>query len=317
MFSTRSAILLATFAALLWGLWWIPIRILAARGIDDLWGGLLMSAALVPPLLLLILIRRRTPNLGPKALFGAGFVGMAVTSYSTAINLSDVVRVILLFYLAPAWSKLIETLFLGLPWRKTSNLALVLTLVGGFLVLGGELSLARINFGDLLALFSGMCWAIGAALIYANGPADAVKLTFGTALSATLVGLVAALFFSTAPSFENIAQASPAIALGGLIYVLPILLITMWSAQILPPALLSFLLTAEILSGVFSGVLLLDETISALQILGAAAIVAAAMVELVFGQTRGHVTATEDVGNSRYATFRLTQTSNTKSQRKR
>ena len=56
---------------------------------------------------------------------------------------------------------------------------------------------------------------------------------------------------------------------------------TLWSAQRLAPAVLSFLLTAEILSGVITGALFLDEPFGLLQIIGAVLIIAAALSEVV------------------------------------
>jgi len=292
------AIILATMSALLWGLWWIPIRYLAEFGIHDLWGGLLMSAVIIPPLLLVLWLRPASAPLSGKALLGAACVGAAVTTYSTAVNLSDVVRVILLFYLAPAWSKLIETWFLGIKWQRASSIALVLSLSGGVMVLGGGISVKGLNLGDLLALLSGLCWAIGAALIFSGGKADAIKLTLTTALSACVIGILGAMAFSAMLAVDDIANALPSVAIGGLIYVLPILLVTMWSAQILPPALLSFLLTAEILSGVLSGVILLSAPFAGFQAVGAMFIIAGAAVELVLSRAIPSETTTENVGNS-------------------
>ena len=67
----------------------------------------------------------------------------------------------------------------------------------------------------------------------------------------------------------------------GVIYVLPIMLLTLWSAQRLSPATLTFLLTAEILSGTVSGVLLLDDPFGPSKAGGAALIVLAALSEVL------------------------------------
>ncbi|MEX0339111.1 MAG: EamA family transporter [Arenibacterium sp.] len=65
------------------------------------------------------------------------------------------------------------------------------------------------------------------------------------------------------------------------VVMLPVMFITLWSAQRLPPALLSFLLTAEILSGVISGVLLLNEPFTLWQAVGAALIIFGAVSEVL------------------------------------
>ena len=75
-------------------------------------------------------------------------------------------------------------------------------------------------------------------------------------------------------------------AVFGAIYVLPIMAMTLWAAQRLAPATITFLLSAEILSGVVSGALLLDEPFGWMQGLGAGLIIVAATSEVLAGLRR-------------------------------
>ena len=77
--------------------------------------------------------------------------------------------------------------------------------------------------------------------------------------------------------------AVPAGLGAGALYVLPIMVLTLWSAQRLPPATITFLLTAEILTGVISGAVLLDEPFGWMQAAGALLIVLAAVSEVLAG----------------------------------
>lgn len=273
-------ILLAMIAAAVWGLWWIPIRWLETQGLPGALGGAVMSGGAALGCLCWMLFRGGV-YLSPRAVLGACLAGAAVASYSSAINHSDVVRVVLLFYLAPAWSKLIEWGVFGMAWRWTSSVALIAAGVGAYLVLGGNVGGLAMNFGDMLALGSGLAWALGAALVFSDGRSDPVGLTFGTCGFAALCG---ALLFLVEPVAGDMGLGLVPVFQGigiGLVYVLPVMLITLWSAQRLAPALLSFLLTAEILAGVLSGVLLLQEPFSALQGLGAVLIVFGAVAEIL------------------------------------
>lgn len=275
-------VVLAFLSAVLWGIWWIPIRWLSSQGLGGAWGSVTMNAGAAITLLVLLLICRVPLRLDARTMIGAALVGGAVATYSVAVNLSDVVRVILLFYLAPAWSKIIEWAFMGKSWSWVSSLTVSLSLIGAYLVLGGNLSLAQINFGDFLALTSGVCWSVGATLIFTGRPSHALALSFSAAFLATCIS-VAFLLLST----NQIGLAEwmqPALGIGagmGAVYVVPILLLTMWSAQRLSPAVITFLLTAEILSGVISGALLLDEPFGMMQGAGAVLILAAAAGEVV------------------------------------
>ncbi len=276
-------VLLAFVAATIWGLWWIPVRFLETLGLSGAAGGVAMNAGAFVLCGLWIAARRRAPPLPLRGLLGAVLVGVAMTTYSAALNYAEVVRVILLFYLAPAWSKIIEWRFMGVAWTWRTTLALATALLGAMLVLGAGIGGGGIAGGDILAVASGMAWSAGAALIFATGRADVGMLTLATALSAVLVGLPFLWLGGVGPGL------APGIATGagiGMLYALPIMLLTLWSAQRLAPATLSFLLTAEILSGTASGVLLLDEPFSAMQAMGAALIVLAAMSEVLIGRTQ-------------------------------
>lgn len=273
---------MAFLAAALWGVWWIPIRYLQSLGMEGAWGSIAMNAGAALTALIWMTVARTPFRLAPRAVLGAALVGAAVTTFSVSITMSDVVRVILLFYLAPAWSKIIEWAFMGRGWHWSSTLTVATSLVGAWLVLGGGLTVSGLGTGDVLAVLSGLAWAAGAALVFSGSRVSPLSLTMVTAVFATLIGVgLAGLGAETAFSGGATLSGSGAGAGFGAIYVLPILALTLWSAQRLSPAVISFLLTAEILSGVLSGALLLDEPFGNWQIAGAVLILAAALIEVV------------------------------------
>ncbi|MEO3416734.1 DMT family transporter [Roseovarius sp. CAU 1744] len=278
----------AFLAAALWGIWWIPIRYLETLGMDGAWGSVAMNAGAALFVLAWMALRRIRLRAGVTAAMGAALVGVAVSTYSVAITMADVVRVILLFYLAPGWSKIIEWAFMGRGWHWTSSVTIAASLLGAWLVLGGELSLSGLGLGDVLAVLSGMSWAGGAALIFTGGRSNATGLSLLTCLSATLIGTGFVILGQGTVFSGNATAAGAGIgALAGVIYVLPIMVLTLWSAQRLPPATISFLLTAEILSGVISGALLLDEPFGVMQAGGAVLILIAATAEVMKGLDNG------------------------------
>lgn len=285
-------VLLAFTAAALWGIWWIPIRYLETLGMDGAWGSVAMNAGAAIFAVVWVLLSRAPFRVDLNGVLGAALVGVAVSTYSVAITMADVVRVILLFYLAPGWSKIIEWAFMGRGWHWTSTVTIAASLLGAWLVLGGEFSLAGLGTGDLLAVLSGMAWAGGAALIFAGDRASPQVLTLVTCVCATVIG-VAFIVLGKGTVFSGVATltGSAVGALSGVAYVLPIMVMTLWSAQRLPPATISFLLTAEILSGVISGALFLDEPFSALQAGGTVLILFAAVAEVMKGLGRTSASA--------------------------
>lgn len=278
--SPMTPVALTFGAALLWGLWWIPIRYLESLGLSGPQTGLLTNLGGVAGMGIYLVLRRQRPRIGRAALLGALFAGIAFTFYSVALALSEVVRVILLFYLAPTWSKIIEWAFLGHRWHRSSTVTLLVSLGGAFLVLGGEVSLHSIGLGDVVAVLSGLCWAIGTTLIFSGEKSDTVSLC----LTTTCAAAVSALAFTWAvgdrlPVMDQVMPVLLGMVIGAL-YILPIFLVTLWSAQRLSPGVLNFLFTLEILAGVGSGALFLDEVFGLQQAVGAALIVSAALIEV-------------------------------------
>ena len=88
--------------AALWGLYWIPVRGIDLAGVPPLWTGPVIFGASALLFLPLIALRRRQfaahwhHTLVPGVLAGGAFA-----LYIASLNLTDVVRAILLFYLSP------------------------------------------------------------------------------------------------------------------------------------------------------------------------------------------------------------------------
>ena len=279
----HAPVLLALIAALMWGLWWVPILFLEGVGLKGAWAGQAMNFLMLPFFVLLLVLRPTSLRMPLSAILGGIFVGLAVTLYATALTKTDVVRAVLLFYLAPAWSLLIECAFMGRKFKLANALALVMAALGLVLIFRGDLSLSGWNLGDMAALASGMAWAVGAALIFTNPGLSARSIGLATTLGA--IG-TAQIILWLDPG-ESIFAPDPAglallyAFLGGTVYLAPIILVTMWGALRLPPATMSFLLTAEIISGVASSAIFLDQRFGLPEFSGAVLIASAALIEVV------------------------------------
>ena len=76
--------------------------------------------------------------------------------YGAAITETTVVRAVLLFYLAPAWSVAIECLFFGRRFRWFNALAFAIALAGVVLIFGGRIDVGGWAIGDTMAIGSGI-----------------------------------------------------------------------------------------------------------------------------------------------------------------
>ena len=122
-----------------WGLYWIPVRHLEARGVDALWttlGLFVVGLALLAP----VLVRYRPARavFTPRQLTTGLLTGVSFVLYSISIVLTDVVTAILLFYLSPVWATVLGRLLLAERFTGPRIAALALGIGGLWVVLGGE-----------------------------------------------------------------------------------------------------------------------------------------------------------------------------------
>ncbi|REC58731.1 DMT family transporter [Rhodosalinus sediminis] len=282
-FGHRGTVGLTLLASLLWGVWWIPIRWLESGGLPGVWASLAMGLAALPAFAVLAAREGAGGLTAPRALAGALCVGLAAMLYSTALVFTDVVRAVVIFYLAPAWSILIECLFMGRRWSLRSAGALALSLLGVAAIFRFDVAADRWAAGDAIALVSGLAWAVGAALVFARpGGRPATLALFATLGMVAAAAGVLALSGGAAgrwPGGGPALAATPLALATGLFYLAPVLLVTLWAAQRLAPAAMSFLLTAEIVAGVVSGAVLLAEPFGWPEAAGAGLIILGALVE--------------------------------------
>jgi drug/metabolite transporter (DMT)-like permease len=148
--------------AFVWGISWWPFRLLQTHGLHPLWAtaiiytlALTCLAALRPdawrsfgrhPLLWLLVLASGLTNVG----------------FNWAVAVGDVVRVVLLFYLMPAWVVLLAWPILGEKPSSDSLMRLVLALTGVMIVLKAPNSSWPVpqSLADGLALMGGLSFAL-------------------------------------------------------------------------------------------------------------------------------------------------------------
>ena len=174
----RSAFLMPAAAlvvnAFIWGVSWWPFRELQGLGLHPLW-----STALVYALVFAFLLTRFASTL-PHFARHPGLWALAIASgftnvgFNWAVTVGDVVRVVLLFYLMPAWSVLVAWLLLGEKPTAGSLLRLVLAMAGVLVVLKTPESPWPIpsSLPDWLALAGGLSFALTNAYLRKLGSRD-------------------------------------------------------------------------------------------------------------------------------------------------
>lgn len=275
----------------LWGLLWVPIRAMEHAGLHGAWSGFALYSVAVALMIPLLVAMRARPLAHLSVLIPCGLLtGCAFSLYSTSLVLTDVIRSVLLFYLSPVWSTALGLAFLGERLTPARVGALVLGL-GGLVVMMGVGALGRgPNLGDLLALVSGMSWALGSFFLFRAGTVAVTEQVFAFVFGALVV--TGATLIVGGPGIggdlngESLRLAGPWALATGLI-VIPMLFLTIWPATVLPPARLGLLLMSDIIVGVISAAIWSGEPFGWREAAGTLMIVGAGFVE-VLGHRKRH-----------------------------
>ena len=283
------------FNALVWGLSWWPLRTLHAAGLHPLW----TTACVFTTAWMGITLWRPQAwqglNEHPELWWLLVASGLTNVGFNWAVTTGDVVRVVLLFYVMPAWS-------VGLSWlllREVPSWAdlcrLVLAMVGVVVVLkepGVAWPIPQ-NLADWLGLGAGFCFALtNVTLRKLRDAPDRARVSamfVGGAASALVLALVMSLqLFSSTPVNTETAPNSvpwpPALDAAWLGYVVALAVLFWLSNQALqlgatrlPPHITALLMLTEVVFASVSSVWLGAAEWSARTWVGASLIVVASV----------------------------------------
>ena len=277
------------FSGALWGLYWIPVRYLEARGVDAVW---LTLGVFVTGLVLLVPVVVRWPGaraaFTPRMLVTGLLTGGAFILYSIAIALTEVVTAILLFYLSPVWATVLGRMVLGEHLTGARIAALGLGLAGLWVVLGGEsgVPLPR-NTGDWFALTAGVAWAFGTIRVYQDTAETPVAHVTSLFVGGTVATVLVSLLPFVDPGPLPVPAAGPvaivvAVAAASVASAVGIL----WGVRLVSPGRAGLLLMMEVVTGLASAAAFAGEPFGVTLVAGSALIVAAAIVEVLPGDVR-------------------------------
>ena len=269
----------------LWGIYWLPLRALGEQGLGPGWSGAALYSILLVLLAPFAYRRRRELKAGGLALLLTGLLtGAAFALYAAAILLTEVVRVLLLFYLTPVWSTLLGMFLLGERLTLNRALALAVGFVGLLVVLGlgSQIPWPR-NVGDWMALAAGILWAYGSLRVYRGGQTATFEQIFVFVFGGAVTSVACIVLFTDLmgppPTEAQLAGIIPWVAVASLLMI-PMLALTIWPATRLSPARIGILLMAEIVVGVSSAALLSGEPFGLRELSGTLLILAAGIVEV-------------------------------------
>lgn len=271
-------------SAIAWGLWWIPVRALDVRGLTGDWASLALYGAAAAAMLPIVAWRRRRGHRLDGADVSAGLLfGAMMVAWNHALIVGEVVRVTLLFYMAPVWGTLFGFLFLGDRPTLRRIAGIVLGIGGAAVILGlgrHEVPLPR-DLADWLSLGAGVSFAGSATVIRHAGGCGEHERTFATYAVATALALAAVLLMpgGAPPRPEWLSQALPLAVAAAVFMLLPASWLVIWGSGRLDPGRVAILLLFEVLAAAVSSAVLTDEPFGGRIFIGGAMILAAAALE--------------------------------------
>lgn len=280
---TLLAVLSCLLAATLWGTFWFPLREIRAAGLPGLWATLTIYTGAM--LALVPWFWKRRTGLGRQLagqpvnlLVIAVAAGWTNLAFILAVLDGTVVRVLLLFYLAPMWTVVFGWLILREHPDRAGVLTLLLAMTGGVIMLWpqqGEALMAAVSYTDVLALSAGMAFALNNVMIRRSG-----YLPIGFKMLAAWAGVLILTVAVIVGTGSGVPDAGLPGWAGAFVFGLLGMTLMTYTAQYgvthLPVYRSAVIFLFEIVAGAVSAWLLSEELIHAREWLGGTLVIVAA-----------------------------------------
>ncbi len=268
------------FAATFWGTVWYPLRLLAEAGISGLWQALV--SYLVAAVVVLPFYWSRRRELRGQVL---GLVPLVLTAgwcnvgFMLGMLEGTVLRVLLLFYLAPVWAVLLARLVLGERLAPRTWVALPMALLGVALMLydptlGLPLPTDR---ADWLGLTAGLAFAVTTVETRRLQTVSVTAKTLASWLGVVLVAATGIAVGAHSPPVAPPAAWAGVVALGCSGFLAATLAVQ-YGATRLPVQRTTVILLVEIVAGAVSSAWLAGEYTGSREWTGGLLIAAAGLV---------------------------------------
>lgn len=275
--------LAVTVAAVIWGLWWIPLRALAESGLSGDWVSVVLYAIATLAMLPFAIRRRRQLRAAglPLVLISVS-LGGALVAWNHALIDGQVVRVVLLFYLCPIWATGFARVMLGERVLPVRWLSIAMGLTGAAAVLGFQagVPLPR-GDSEWLALGAGVLFALALTVTRRGDALGGLETTFGSFLAGALLApiLIVAVPIGATPGLAEVLRLVPFAVGTTVLLLLPMTWLLVWGSEQLDPGRVTLLLLLEIVVAAASATLLTDEPFGWRELIGCILILGAGLVE--------------------------------------
>jgi drug/metabolite transporter (DMT)-like permease len=214
------------------------------------------------------------------------FFGAANIAFTNALMMGEVVRAMLLFYLLPAWGALGGAFFLRERLGPRRIAAVLLSLAGVFVIMGGGAASQPFSAADAAALAAGLCYTAAGIVNRRATRIPVASRTMVTFIGCALVACAGQLMFP-APLPAPGALTWLLLVLFAFVWLLGGTLLTTYGVTHLETSRASVLQVVELLVAVASALLIGGETLEWKEWAGGAMVVAATLLEATGNDLKG------------------------------
>jgi len=274
------ALLALMLGGAFWGLAWWPLKYFGQQGLDG-HAIALTAYALVSLVSLPLIWRERHAWRGEwrLLLLIAVLFGIANFLFTWSLMVGSVVRSMLLFFLLPAWGVIGGKLFLSEQLGPRRLLAVALSLIGVFTIVGGfDVFDAPLSLADAAAFIAGIAYT-GAGIT--NRKAFEIPMVSRTLVafvgctSVALLGLV--IHVPTIPMM-SVSDWS-LLALYAFVWLIGGTLLTTYGVTYVPASRAAVMQVLELIVAMISAILIGGELLSIGEIVGAVMILSATFLK--------------------------------------
>ena len=264
-------------SCLFWGTYWIPLRSIDSVNSGSVWP-LFLSFLLLALILVKPLIKSITNIFINKNYFflaGCFFAALGISLYSESLLRGEIAKVVVLFYLCPIWGTIFARFILNHSFTLKRIFSIILVIMGLEIIVSFEKGIILPSATvERIALLAGLMWAMSMTLFNLANTTSGVEKT---SLTAFLIPFVY-LFLCFIPGGRNLAIPYSLLnihpiyiwmILFAIIWLLPSILLTYFSVEVLDPGRINILLAFEVAVGFFSSALLTNEIIGFREYIGA------------------------------------------------
>ena len=267
----------------IWGLLWYPYRLLEQADINGPASATITY--LIALLLGLVVFRKslsasRLSNGNPYLLFWIGLlVGCACMAYILGVIHGEVMRVLLLFYLAPLWTIIFSRFLLQEKLSLYGYSVIFISLSGATTMLwqpGNNFPLPS-SYADWMGLAGGFAFALSNVLIRKNQDHSVQLKSLAVWLGVVVVGLSYSLFLPMPHPLTEISLNSWLLLLGTGFAVFVLSLVLQYGLTHVPANQAIVLLLSELVVAAVAAYLLTSESMTLREWVGGAMIVSASL----------------------------------------